>query len=130
MQLNSRLILGKPFQEKLTSLRKDLSEKKATAMIISMLDEVAWLFNLRGSDIDYNPVFFAYALVTPESSTLYINENKLTKEVFYPDSFRSIPGTFLYHPREYSYVDSPPPLMLYVDQMELTSRSRTIWGMK
>jgi Xaa-Pro aminopeptidase len=97
--LTSQLILGKPFQEKLTSLRKDLSEKKATAMIISMLDEVAWLFNLRGSDIDYNPVFFAYALVTPESSTLYINENKLTKEVFILDGFRIHSEDFIYHPR-------------------------------
>jgi Xaa-Pro aminopeptidase len=50
-------------------------------MVVSMLDEVAWLFNLRGSDIEYNPVFFAYALVTPDSATLYINENKLSKEV-------------------------------------------------
>ena len=50
-------------------------------MIVSMLDEVAWLFNLRGSDIDYNPVFFAYALITPDSATLYINEKKLTEDV-------------------------------------------------
>jgi Xaa-Pro aminopeptidase len=50
-------------------------------MIVSMLDEVAWLFNLRGSDIDYNPVFFAYAVVMHDSATLYINENKLSKEV-------------------------------------------------
>ena len=62
-----------------------------------MLDEVAWLFNLRGSDIDYNPVFFAYALVTPESSTLYINEKKLTKEVF-------IPINALYIPRWLHYI--------------------------
>jgi Xaa-Pro aminopeptidase len=50
-------------------------------MVVSMLDEVAWLFNLRGSDIDYNPVFFAYALVTPDEATLYINESKLPKDV-------------------------------------------------
>lgn len=50
-------------------------------MIVSMLDEMAWLFNLRGSDIDYNPVFFAYAVVTHDSATLYINENKLSKEI-------------------------------------------------
>ena len=62
-------------------LRKDLIEKKASGMVVSMLDEVAWLFNLRGSDIDYNPVFFAYALVTPDSATLYIDEKKLPKEV-------------------------------------------------
>src|SRR5579862_7189621 len=91
LQLNRCLKIGKPFQTKLKSLRKDLAEKKATSMIISMLDEVAWLFNLRGSDIDYNPVFFAYALVTPESSTLYINEKKLTKEVFIPISALYIP---------------------------------------
>jgi Xaa-Pro aminopeptidase len=75
------LMTGKPFEEKLTELRKELTEKKSSGMVVSMLDEVAWLFNLRGSDIDYNPVFFAYALVTHNSATLYINENKLPKEV-------------------------------------------------
>jgi Xaa-Pro aminopeptidase len=43
-----------------------------------MLDEVAWLFNLRGSDIPYNPVFFSYATVTPTTATLYINTSKLS----------------------------------------------------
>jgi Xaa-Pro aminopeptidase len=73
--------VGKPYQEKLVDLRKELTEKKTSGMVVSMLDEVAWLFNLRGSDIDYNPVFFAYALVTHDSATLYIDEKKLTKEV-------------------------------------------------
>ena len=75
------LTTGKPFDEKLTELQKELTEKKSSGMVVSMLDEVAWLFNLRGSDIDYNPVFFAYALVTDDSATLYINENKLPTEV-------------------------------------------------
>ena len=42
-------------------------EKKAVAFIISALDEVAWLLNLRGSDINFNPVFFAYLIVTVDS---------------------------------------------------------------
>lgn len=42
-------------------------------MLINMLDEIAWLFNLRGSDIDFNPVFFAYAVVTQDSATLFVN---------------------------------------------------------
>src|SRR5262245_47708005 len=50
-------------------------------MVISMLDEIAWLFNLRGSDIEYNPVFFAYALITNDAATLYINERKISTEV-------------------------------------------------
>jgi Xaa-Pro aminopeptidase len=72
---------GKPFQDKISELRKELTEKKTSGMVVSMLDEVAWLFNLRGSDIDYNPVFFAYAVVTHDSTTLFIDENKLTAEV-------------------------------------------------
>lgn len=38
-----------------------------------MLDEVAWLFNLRGSDIDFNPVFFAYAIITEDKAVLFVN---------------------------------------------------------
>lgn len=71
---------GKPFQEKISELRKELQAKKRAGFIISMLDEIAWLFNLRGSDIPYNPVFFAYAIVTPTTVDLYIDEDKLTPE--------------------------------------------------
>ena len=46
-----------------------------------MLDETAWLYNLRGRDIPYNPVFFSYAVVTEEAATLYINHDKLTNDV-------------------------------------------------
>ncbi|KAF8520939.1 putative Xaa-Pro aminopeptidase P [Hysterangium stoloniferum] len=63
---------GVSSQDKIKELRKTLTEKKASSMVISMLDEVAWLFNLRGSDIEYNPVFFAYALVTQSEVTLYV----------------------------------------------------------
>jgi len=71
---------GKKFQEKIEDLRKELDKKKAAGMIISMLDEVAWLFNLRGNDIPYNPVFFSYAAITPTTSTIYIDADKLTAE--------------------------------------------------
>jgi Xaa-Pro aminopeptidase len=72
---------GKKFEDKLEDLRKELEKKKSPALVLSMLDEIAWLFNLRGSDIDYNPVFFAYAIVTPTDATLFIDEDKLTPEV-------------------------------------------------
>jgi Xaa-Pro aminopeptidase len=72
---------GKSYKEKLDDLRKDLKKKKAAGMVVSMLDEVAWLFNLRGSDIPYNPVFFSYAAVTPHSATLYVDSSKLGPEI-------------------------------------------------
>lgn len=72
---------GKQFKEKVEDLRKELEKKKSAGMVISMLDEIAWLFNLRGSDIPYNPVFFSYAVVTPTDATLYVDESKVPAEV-------------------------------------------------
>lgn len=69
---------GKKFQDKIDDLRKDLDKKKSAGFVVSMLDEIAWLYNLRGSDIPYNPVFFSYAVITPTTSTLYIDDSKLT----------------------------------------------------
>jgi Xaa-Pro aminopeptidase len=71
---------GKPFQEKISDLRKELKKEKREGCIISMLDEIAWLFNLRGNDIPYNPVFFSYAIVTMDTVELFIDEDKLTPE--------------------------------------------------
>ncbi|TGJ87387.1 hypothetical protein E0Z10_g1380 [Xylaria hypoxylon] len=72
---------GKDVKAKLEELRKELEKKKGLALVVSMLDEIAWLFNLRGSDIPYNPVFFSYAVVTPDDATLYIDSSKLKPEV-------------------------------------------------
>ncbi|KIV85021.1 hypothetical protein PV11_00759 [Exophiala sideris] len=72
---------GKSYKDKLDELRKDIKKKKAAGMVISMLDEIAWLFNLRGNDIPYNPVFFSYAAVTANSTTLYVDSSKVGSEV-------------------------------------------------
>lgn len=71
---------GKDTKEKLIGLRKELTKKNLACFVVSMLDEVAWLFNLRGNDIPYNPVFFSYAIVTADDATLYIDSAKLTDE--------------------------------------------------
>jgi Xaa-Pro aminopeptidase len=71
---------GKDVKTKLDELRKDLEKKKSSGFVVSMLDEIAWLFNLRGNDIPYNPVFFSYASVTPTTATLYVDESKLSSE--------------------------------------------------
>jgi Xaa-Pro aminopeptidase len=68
---------GKDVQAKLDELRQELVKKQAAGFVVSMLDEIAWLFNLRGSDIPFNPVFFSYAIVTHDSATLYVDESKL-----------------------------------------------------
>ncbi|KIM33916.1 hypothetical protein M408DRAFT_87603 [Serendipita vermifera MAFF 305830] len=71
---------GKSSKDKIAALRQEIEKKKATATVVTQLDEVAWLFNLRGSDIPFNPVFFAYACVTPSKVTLFTNKDRLTPE--------------------------------------------------
>lgn len=44
-----------------------MADKKTAGLVVSMLDEIAWLLNVRGSDISFNPVFFAYVVVTPDA---------------------------------------------------------------
>lgn len=71
---------GKDVKAKLSELRKELEKKKSLGFVVSMLDEIAWLFNLRGNDIPYNPVFFSYAIVTAEKAILYIDASKLSEQ--------------------------------------------------
>ncbi|KYK56060.1 putative Xaa-Pro aminopeptidase P [Drechmeria coniospora] len=72
-------VAGKSVRSKIADLQQELAKKSCPGFFVSMLDEVAWLFNLRGSDIPYNPVFFSYAIVTPNAAVLYIDESKLNK---------------------------------------------------
>ncbi|KAJ1651781.1 hypothetical protein IWQ61_007735 [Dispira simplex] len=71
---------GQAHSEKIDNLRRSLRDNNAYGFVISALDEIAWLFNLRGSDIKFNPVFLSYALVTHESVVLYVEEQKLSAE--------------------------------------------------
>ena len=72
-----RQFAGKDVKTKMEDLRRELDKKKSSGFIVSMLDEIAWLFNLRGNDIPYNPVFFSYAAITPTTATLFVNSAKL-----------------------------------------------------
>ncbi|KAG0017896.1 hypothetical protein BGZ80_007802 [Entomortierella chlamydospora] len=55
---------GRTHAEKIAQLRQELEKKAVVGCVVSGLDEIAWLFNMRGSDVHCNPVFFAYAIVT------------------------------------------------------------------
>jgi len=61
------LFPGKEWPAKVCEVRKKMCEKKANGLVVTALDEIAWLLNLRGSDISFNPVFFAYVIVTVDS---------------------------------------------------------------
>lgn len=71
---------GQPASEKLNQLREQLGRLETDAILLSALDEIAWLFNLRGNDIKYNPLTLAYALITPEYAYLFVDLRKLSKK--------------------------------------------------
>lgn len=63
--------------EKIQNMRAEMQEAGATALAVTMLDEVAWLLNMRGSDVSYNPVFMSYVLITETSAQLFVDEQKI-----------------------------------------------------
>lgn len=71
---------GKSVSEKLCDLKSDLSEKGAEAHIITAMDDIAWLLNLRGSDIPFCPVFDAFLMTEGDKVKLYVSEEHLTEE--------------------------------------------------
>lgn len=72
---------GVSVADKLASLRKALNEKKQYAIVSSALDEIMWLFNIRGSDIPCNPVGISYAVVTLDEAVFFVDGGKLSFEV-------------------------------------------------
>lgn len=72
---------GESVASKVKRVREQLQLMGATAMLVSALDEVAWLVNLRGSDVHCNPVFVSYCIVLQEEVRLYMDKVKLTKPV-------------------------------------------------
>ena len=67
--------------DKLAQVRAEMAKVGATRHFISTLDDIAWLFNLRGADVNYNPVFLAHALVGPERATLFVGDDKVPADV-------------------------------------------------
>lgn len=65
---------GKSSKEKIAQLRAEMKEQGSDVHILTTLDEIAWLLNLRGDDIPNNPVFLAYAIVTQKDFRLFIQE--------------------------------------------------------
>ena len=75
---------GESASSKIGRIRRQMIQKgnpSDCSLLVSMLDEVAWTLNLRGSDIEYNPVFVSYLLICPDTARLYVNRQKLTPEV-------------------------------------------------
>ncbi len=81
VQLHDLSYAGETAPDKLARVRRALRARHADGTLVSALDDIAWLLNLRGSDAACNPVFVSYLLITSRKTTLFIDEEKLPADV-------------------------------------------------
>ena len=74
-------ICGKTVAEKLTMVRETMNKKNCHNLVLSKLDDIMWLFNIRGNDVECNPVALSYAVVTEDNSYLFLQEKAVTGEI-------------------------------------------------
>ncbi len=72
---------GKPRNEKIAEIRKAMAEKKADYFLLSSLDDIAWLLNIRGNDVACNPVVLSYLLMTQNQVLLFAQEAAFPEEL-------------------------------------------------
>ena len=78
---HTKQFVGLSRKEKIERIRRKMKETKADWHLISTLDDIAWTFNLRGNDIEFNPVFISYALISQQKTFLFIDEEKIPAEI-------------------------------------------------
>lgn len=81
VELHPLKYAGEDTRSKLERIREAIRQENADALIIPQLHEIAWTLNMRGTDVEYTPLFVSYLLVTSSDATLYINAQKLNDTV-------------------------------------------------
>ena len=72
---------GKSTKEKLTGVRKGMEKEKQDCLVVSALDDIMWLMNVRGGDAECNPVCLSHVLVTEKEAFLFVDRDKVNEEV-------------------------------------------------
>lgn len=73
--------VGKTSKEKLDEVREEMKRKNADYFLLSSLDDIAWLYNIRGRDVGNNPVIISYALISKDKAYLFVDQEKLDQDV-------------------------------------------------
>ena len=125
-------VTGKSAESKLGTLRTFMQQKGYDYFLTTNLEEIAWLYNLRGNDIPHTPVFFAFLLVTPEEDRLYVLNSNYTGRRTYPytqffEDLKTLPAGKLLLKRDevnYAVLQSIP------DHVEVVSQTSPLALMK
>ncbi len=113
----------RPRAAKLADVRAAMAQHGATHHLVSTVDDIAWLFNLRGADVSFNPVFLAHALIDSKGVTLFIADGKVSPAL---RSTLAADGIRLAH-----YADAPCALgALPADATLLVDPRRVTFGLR
>lgn len=72
---------GKTAREKLDDVRKEMKKLGAKFYLLGSLDDIAWVYNIRGRDVKYNPVVISYALISEDDAYLFVHSEKVSEEI-------------------------------------------------
>ena len=100
INVHSLELAGVSHNDKILSVQNELAKTKSSAFIVTMLDEIAWLLNIRGSDVSYNPVIISYAVVTATDCHYFVNKDKLSPTI---ESHLASAGVIIH---DYAGIDS------------------------
>jgi len=137
-------ITGQSTVSKIEAVRAEMKKNRTEAHLISSLDDLAWLLNIRGQDVPCNPVVLGFVLITPENATLYIEPSKLTTQATeelkgygvgvsaYEDIFKAIPtldvASILIDPKRtcFAVYDSIPKEVKIVEKINPSTSLKAI----
>lgn len=81
IRIHDKSYAGESTQSKLERVRQKMAEEPAGGLVLTKLDSIAWLFNFRGSDISYNPVVIAYAIIEPDRAAVFCDPAKVSNSL-------------------------------------------------
>ena len=99
-------ITGESAKSKIKRIVAAIKKEDAEGMLMVTLDAIAWTFNIRGNDVDFNPVAVAYAYISEKETVLFINPEKLTKEV--SENLKQQGVTLAAYDKIFDYVSNLP----------------------
>ncbi|MEP0872020.1 aminopeptidase P family protein [Trichocoleus desertorum AS-A10] len=114
-------LTGETVAQKLERLRQAMQKAQADVLPLTKLDQIAWLLNLRGWDVPYNPVFIAYTIVTAEQAFLFTNLERIDTEIQQAlQSHITLLPYEQYADTLQSLLNQPRPLLVWIDAKHTT----------
>ena len=81
LRVHSLAYAGQTCEDKIESIRKDMVKEKVECLVVTALDDIMWLMNIRGGDAECNPVCLSHALITKDAAILFVDKAKVNAEV-------------------------------------------------